>query len=29
MVRRYDVMLKKWLMGYWVGRTFKIVAVVE
>ena len=29
MTKRYDVLLKKWLMGYWVGRTFKVIAVID
>ena len=29
MTKRYDVLLKKWLMGYWVGRSFKVLAVLD
>jgi len=29
MIKRYDNFLKKWLMGYWSGSTFKIVALVD
>lgn len=29
MVKRYDVFAKKWFVGFWIGRTFKIVGVVE
>jgi len=29
MVKRYDVFAKKWFIGFWIGRTFKIVGVAE
>lgn len=29
MVKRYDVFAKKWFVGFWIGRTFKIVGVTE
>lgn len=29
MTKRYDVLLKKWFLGYWVGRTFKVLSVIE
>ena len=29
MVKRYDVFAKKWYVGFWIGRTFKIVGVAE
>jgi len=29
MIKRYDLILKKWIMGYWLGSTFKILAVMD
>ena len=29
MIKRYDLIIKKWVMGYWMGTTFKIVSVVD
>ena len=29
MVKRYDVFAKKWFIGFWIGRTFKIIGVAE
>ena len=29
MIKRYDTTLNKWLKGYWIGTTFKIVAVFD
>ncbi len=29
MVKRYDVFAKKWYVGFWIGRSFKIVGVVD
>lgn len=29
MIKRYDMFINKWLMGYWVGTSFKIVAVFD
>lgn len=29
MIKRYDMTINKWLKGYWIGTTFKIVAVLD
>ena len=29
MVKRYDVFTKKWYIGFWIGRTFKVIGVAE
>jgi hypothetical protein len=29
MVKRYDVLAKKWYVGFWIGRTFKIIGEAE
>lgn len=29
MVKRYDVLAKKWYVGFWIGRTFKVIGTVE
>ena len=29
MVKRYDVFAKKWFVGFWIGRTFKIIGTAD
>ena len=29
MVKRYDVFTKKWYVGFWIGRSFKIIGTVD
>ncbi|MEY4332877.1 MAG: hypothetical protein RLZZ196_1615 [Bacteroidota bacterium] len=29
MVKRYDVLAKKWFIGFWIGRTFKIIGEAD
>jgi len=29
MTKRYDVFAKKWLIGFWVGSTFKIIGYAD
>ena len=29
MIKRYDSLLRKWLVGYWVGSSFKVINVLD
>ena len=29
MVKRYDVLAKKWYIGFWIGRTFKVLGTAD
>jgi hypothetical protein len=29
MVKRYDVFTKKWYVGFWIGRSFKIIGTID
>ena len=29
MVKRYDVFAKKWYVGFWIGRSFKIIGTID